>query len=116
MTSADEFGKMDTTTKRPRAAGHSRGHGTKGVAIVRTNDTPTVPTVSPEPIIKQLDHGYTLELTEDATGWACRVIAPDGRVVDVLTPVLHRGSEQEAWAAGVLYAADDRRKQEGAGA
>ena len=83
---------------------------------MRTNDTPTVPTVSPEPIIKQLDHGYTLELTEDATGWVCRVIAPDGRVVDILSPVLDRGSEQEAWAAGVLYAADDRRKQEGAGA
>lgn len=64
------------------------------------------------PITKHLDHGYTLELTEDVNGWVCRVIAPDGRVVDILTPVLDRGSEQEAWAAGVLYAADDARKKE----
>ena len=63
------------------------------------------------PITKHLDHGYTLELTEDVNGWVCRVIAPDGRVVDILTPVLDRGSEQEAWAAGVLYAADNARKE-----
>ena len=64
------------------------------------------------PVIKSLDNGCTLELTEDVNGWVCRVIAPDGRVVDILTPVLDRGSEQEAWAAGVLYAADDARKEE----
>ena len=60
-------------------------------------------------MIRELDNGYTLDITEDRDSWVCRVIAPDGRVVDILTPVLDRGSEQEAWAAGVLVAADDAR-------
>ncbi len=55
---------------------------------------------------KQLDNGYALDITEEADTWVCRVIAPDGRVVDTLSPVLGRGSEQEAWAAGTWRAAE----------
>jgi len=60
-------------------------------------------------MIRELDNGYTLDITEEQDSWVCRVIAPDGRVVNTLSPVLDRGSEQEAWAAGVLVAADDAR-------
>ena len=47
-------------------------------------------------MIRELDNGYTLDITEEQDSWVCRVIAPDGRVVNILSPVLDRGSEQEA--------------------